>query len=260
MIVVLAGVVLLLGLDACGGTSSPRYVSMTSATGQPELLMVPGNAHVRGLVLFMHGFAADQRQLLTMSGFAPTRKALLSAGYAIAASSAHGDNSGSPTSVQDQVNVLADARQRIQVDSVFILGFSMGGLDALEGAASHRLSGLRAVALISPVCDIRPYIGKPRFDNQIRTAFDVPASEDLAAAIRPYNPMTIPTARYAGLRYVFWQSPDDQAVVKAEQADAMVAKLRAASIPAQEHALTGGHADVSALRPVDLVKFYRATN
>jgi hypothetical protein len=244
---------------SCGSASAPvdlgaRQLNMTSASGQPELLLVPPGA-LRGLVVFMHGFDADQSQIIGNAGFAPLRTALLHAGYAIAASQAHGSNAGNPASVQDQIDVLRDAEARLPpISNVDVLAFSMGGLDALLIASDRSFPHLRALALISPVCDQSPFLHS-RFGSAISAAYDDPPPGELATVVNRSDPRLRPASSFRGYAYQFWQSPSD-GVVPRTQSEAMSSHLSDAGIAAPIMPLTGGHGDVSALVPADVIRLF----
>jgi pimeloyl-ACP methyl ester carboxylesterase len=247
----------------CDGTSpesssDPKAIAMESATGESEILIKPVTAKVRGLVLFMHGFDSSKDQILGQS-LASTRDALLAAGFAIAASDSHGNNAGNAASLQDQVNLLDDAQAIVHTGDTFILAFSMGGLDALESAANHSIRDLRAVALLSPVCDQRPYLNQAGYDQAISTAFGGLTGQQLANAVKSFDPLQLPGSSFRGYAYLFWQSPADTVVAKTIQADAMVQRLRSASVDARELPLTGGHGNFTALHAADVLQLFQSS-
>ena len=174
---VVAGVPL--GLVACGSQSTKAATTpftvtrMTAAGGQREVLLVP-RGPVKGLVLFSHGYAGSQDQILQSSNLFPFRDALASSGYAIASTNAHGNNFGNPTSIDDQVQLLRDSEARLPgLSRIDIVSFSMGGLDTLMLASEHRVPGLQAVVLLSPVCDQIAYLSS-YFGGSIRAGSGTP--------------------------------------------------------------------------------------
>lgn len=80
---------------------------MKSAAGQPEILLEP-RVPVVGLVLFAHGYGETQNALLRVKQLFPLRQALLSSGFAMAASYAHGNDLGRPPGVEDLWQSPAD--------------------------------------------------------------------------------------------------------------------------------------------------------
>lgn len=232
---------------------------MTSATGQAELLLVPkGHAPV-GLVLFMHGLDSNQDQLLTNGGLRPVRDALLSAGYALMASDAHGDNAGNPASVQDQYDAYSDARTVLRISApVYVLAFSMGGLDALLVAAKHVIPGLQALALLSPATDQQAFL-KGRFGSKIAAAFSTAPGPGTINAIKAWDPILAPATKFRGYRYSFWQSRSDQ-TVPYSQSTRMIAHLDSGGVRAPLHPLTGNHGNLSALEPKAVLDLFAGTS
>ena len=254
----LAGVLglLLMGSTACGATSSGRAldtVELTSSAGQSELLIKPGGP-VTGLVVFMHGLDNNRNQILG-DEFRPLLERLLAANLAVVSSDAHGNNMGNPVSVQDQLLAVRDARSHLgHVASVDIVAFSMGGLDALLTASSHRLDGLRSVALISAAADQRTFL-HGRFGNLISTAFGHPSTAQVPAVVRRSDPAVQPARNYRGYRYHFWHSPKDRTVPVA-QSIVMSRILAGAGVDTGVTALTGDHGNLSALRPQAVVDLF----
>lgn len=233
-------------------------VQMTSSDGQAELLVRP-EGRVRGLVVFMHGLDSDQNQIADDEQLETIGGVLVKAGYAIASSNAHGNNLGNPVSVRDQRRVVRDARRHLPpFHEIDILAFSMGGLDALLTAASHRMKGLHALALISPAVDQRTF-ATGQFTGQLRDAFGDPGTSGIATALRHSDPLLQPVRRYRGYRYHFWHSPDDQ-TVPASQSIAMVKYLATGGIHAPLTPLTGDHGDLSVLDPADVVHLFESSS
>lgn len=213
---------------------------------------------MRGLVVFMHGLGADQDQIAQMPQLEAVGDELVQAGYAIVASYAHGDNFGNPISVKDQRLAVADARARLGgVRQVDILAFSMGGLDALLTAASHRIEGLHALALISPATDQRSFT-TGQFAQRLSAAYGDPGPSRLRADLDRSDPMLQPASHYAGYAYRFWHSPDDT-TVPVEQSLSMSRHLARAGILADVSPLTGDHGDLSQLDPDDVLQLFESS-
>ena len=250
-----------LGLVACSHQSvkaaaGPFTVNqMTSPVGQGEVLLVP-RGPVRGLVVFTHGYAGSQDQILTSSALFPLRDALEEAGYAIASTNAHGNNFGNPTSIGDQVQLVHDAKARLPgVKDIDLVGFSMGGLDALMLASEHLVPGLKAVVLLSPVCDQVAYLSS-YFGGSIRAAYGH-AKGGAPPVIARSDPERQNPQSFASSRYWFWMSPDDTTVPPAQTAS-MVAILRSVGANVRYSPLSGNHGDLSQLPPASVVSWLEA--
>lgn len=260
--VVSAAAALLAGvLTACHApdpqlTPAVQQIRMVSAAGQDELLLLPPGGATK-LVLFMHGFDADQDQLLTDTGLFPVRDALLKAGYAIASSGSHGDNAGNPQSVADQQHLLVDAKAKLAtVTQLDVMGFSMGGLDGLlAAAAAPKL--VHAVVLLSPVTDQAAFFDG-RYAGVIANAFSARSPAQLRESTVGSNPSAKAPSSYEGPKYQFWHSPEDDVVPEQQSLD-MVARLREASVDVQFEPLDGGHGDLSKLSPASVVQFVESS-
>jgi pimeloyl-ACP methyl ester carboxylesterase len=259
----LAVVGLSLGLFGCGHSTAKAappsepfsVIHMTSATKQGEILLLP-RAPARGLVVFTHGYAGSEDQILQSSALFPLRDALTEAGFAIAASNAHGNNYANPTSIDDLVQLVSDARSRLPaVTRIDLVGFSMGGLDALMLTSEHRVPNVQAVLLLSPVCDQIAYLGS-YFGGAIRAAFGH-ATGAAPPVIARSDPENQNPQSFRGSRYWFWMSPDDTTVPPAQTAS-MVAILKSAGVDVRYSPLTGNHGDLSNLSVGAVVSWLRA--
>jgi pimeloyl-ACP methyl ester carboxylesterase len=238
-----------LGLLACGqpAKASPgpfTVVRMTSPAGQGEVLLLP-RTPAKALVVFNPGYGGSQDQILKFSALFPLRDALAETGYAIAASNAHGNNYGNPTSIDDMVQLVHDAQARLPgVRRIDVVGFSMGGLDALMLTSERRVPNLDAVVLLSPLCDQIAYLGS-YFGGAIRAAFGH-AKGAAPPVIARSDPERQDPRSFGGSRYWFWMSPDDTTVPPAQTAS-MVAILRSAGVAVRYSPLAGNHGDLSKL-------------
>lgn len=241
-----------LDLVGCGhstarapGAAAPfTVVRMTSPTGQHEVLLLP-RAPIRGLVVFTHGYGGSEDQILQSSDLFPLRDTLTDAGFAIAASNAHGNSYANPTSIDDLVQLVSDARSRLpRLPRIDLVGFSMGGLGALMLASEHRVPSVDAVLLLSPVCDQISYLSS-YFGGAIRAAFGH-AKGSAPPVIAKSDPERQNPQTFRGARYWFWMSPDDTTVPPAQTAS-MVSILKTEGVNVRYSPLTGNHGDLSHL-------------
>lgn len=211
--------------------------------GQRYVLARPRHPRAGRVVLYMHGAGSNATHAVDDPRLGSLTAALLAAGYAVAASDAHGDNWGDDPSVADQV-ALAHHLATLGLDRVYVLAESMGGLDAL------RLIGqvpVRAWAGLYPVCNLA----------------SIDAVGTYSAAIRAANGGTVPPslspvrpAPLHGLPMRFWASPSDSVVPKAQNTDVCAANATADGAQVTLTATTGDHGDASNFDPYGLVGFF----
>ncbi len=242
------------GSPSAGGTARPGFaVEQLKVRGQRSVLVRPRRRSNR-VVILVHG--ASERASSAVAGERKEKivRALLAHRYSIAASDAHGENWGDETSVRDYV-ALARRLRRMGLTRVYVLAESMGGLDGLL-----LVDRLRVVAWagIYPVCHLRTvYRSKTKdFKREIRAAYRVHDLAGLRVAAR----LRMPAAprRVRGMPMIFWASPRDRVVSKAENTDrcARAARRRGARVTVVT--IHGDHGDSSAFQPGRLVRFFGA--
>jgi hypothetical protein len=129
-------------------------------------------------------------------------------------------------------------------------GLSMGSLTAfalINGAATTALPvvGFYGTA---PVCDmLSVYDAVGAFQSEMHTAYSVANRAALVTAIgSTYNPISVATASYPGIRYVFVSSASDTSVPRSSNATAMITKLTGR--PTIDGTHTGNHMDASGFK------------
>lgn len=164
--------------------------------------------------------------------------ALLAAGYALAATDAHGDNWGNGASVDDNLALVAELRRRGLRD-LYVLALSMGGFDGL--ALLGRVP-VKAWAGIFPACDLASVYALGLYRGQIRTAY-ASTGRRLGDAIARRSPVEF--AAPGGLPMRFWASPGDRVIPKGENTDACAAIARRRGADVEVTTTRGDHGDPS---------------
>ena len=228
--------------------TAPTYSDLTVA-GQPSLLLEPVHPNGR-LVLFLHGASGRAADLRAVGDRARADLAagLVTAGYAVAASDAHGDAWGSAASVADYQALATEARRRTGASSVYLLAESMGGLPAAQLTAPGALADLRALAGIYPVCDLSSI--RAGFTASIEAAH----GSDTDAAVAALSPVRPDPA----VPLLIWASADDTVVPTARNAEVCVADVLARGGEARLIPTVGDHGDPSNFALSDLLSFYDA--
>ena len=231
-----------------GPAPTPTVSSLTVA-GQPALLLEPVHPNGR-LVLFLHGASGRAGDLRAVGDRARADLAagLVTAGYAVAASDAHGDAWGSAASVADYQALATEARRRTGASSVYLLAESMGGLPAAQLTAPGALADLHALAGIYPVCDLSSI--RAGFTASIEAAY----GSDTDAAVAALSPVRPDPA----VPLLIWASADDTVVPTARNAEVCVADVLARGGEARLIPTVGDHGDPSNFALSDLLSFYDA--
>jgi pimeloyl-ACP methyl ester carboxylesterase len=238
-----------------GSSDRPAYASaeQVDVAGEPALVLRPHEPGDR-VVLFAHGTGEQAATLATEKRKSATIRALLEAGYAVAASDAHGDAWGNAQSVRDYLALVAHLRAE-GLRRVYVLAESQGGLASL---LLLRRAPARAWAGIYPVCDVLSVYHRhsPGYKRSIRAAYGVRNLVELRGRAASRSPVTPLGVR--GLPMIFWASPQDDAVSKAANTDrcARLAAERGAKVTVV--ATIGEHGNASNFDPARLVRFFDA--
>lgn len=212
--------------------------------GQGVVIATPDRESSRA-VLFLHGSGQNSRSLFVDPVRKPVADALLTAGFAVAASDANLDNWGSQGGVAAHLDLAAELRRR-KYSEFYVVAESMGGL-ALPAVAA----GVNAKAAVAwyPVCDIGSVIRTGRFNQSIASAYG--GSLQPPAGLSPVTFAQQPT-----LRLAIWASDQDTVVPKAENADVCASQARVAGVQVTQVATAGEHGDPGNIQPANLVEFF----
>lgn len=239
---ILALYVLLIG---CGDSSSGPAPEGTRAQvtrlvvgGQRAVLVTPPQRTAK-VVLYTHGSGETADNSFGDPGKQETLAALLDAGYALAASDAHGNNWGNPASERDYVRLVGALRRRGLRD-VYVLALSMGGFNGLQVLDRVRV---RAWAGIFIACDLASIEELGQYSEDIRAAYGLDEDAPAAPAIRGRSPVEVDVPR--GLPMRFWASPEDTVVPKGPNTDACAEEARRDGARVEVTTARGEHTDPS---------------
>jgi hypothetical protein len=212
--------------------------------GQPVRVTLPtGDAKPRGLAIYFHGQGGDVNDRVD----GPWLGALLRNGWAVAASSFHGESWGNGASTHD-VELLSDwAEEQTGVTTSLWVSGSMGGAVSLN-AMLHGAT--------PPPCwyGVKPAIALTELDRVVGSrrylaeAYDGPVPADR-------NPVRHLGDLPSDIRYRVVASPDDELVGLRDNAGAMISELTSRGLDITYHLVTGPHEDPSHFDPVDLAAF-----
>lgn len=140
--------------------------------------------------------------------------------------------------------------RNFNIENVFVLGQSMGGLSSLNTYAEQRIPNMKGWVGIAPICDLRSWSNL----NDLYAAYGVDNEADLAAAIVGYNPIDLPPETWLRC-FRAYASYDDGTVSRAANADPFIASLIYAR-EAELVACSGDHISADHYRPDDVLAFF----
>lgn len=238
---------LLLAVAGCGADGPKPAPTTSSAEADIERFEVRGQAaalitpepRTERVVVYMHGAGERIETAFRDVAKNDTFMTLLKAGYALAATDAHGDNWGNPASVQDQLALIAKLRDQ-GLREVYVLALSMGGLDGMQVLGRVEV---KAWAGIFPACQLASVWDRGLYRGQIRAAYGLSSHESPRSALRGRSPVTIDPP--AGLPMRFWASPGDRVIPKRANTDACAAIARRRGARVEVTTTRGDHGDPS---------------
>ncbi|MEA2189917.1 MAG: hypothetical protein QOI73_38 [Solirubrobacteraceae bacterium] len=243
-VLLLAAVLLLYERDNPAPYKKPGSVGVTIG-GQAAVIVGPKTA-TRKVVVYAHGSGETAASSFGNQQMAPIFRALVDAGYAIAADDAHGDGWGNPTSYADYARLISKLEDR-GLTEVYVIARSMGAFNGLQLLSTVHV---KAWAGIVPACNLRSIHALGRFAPSIRAAY----GPKLAGALRANSPVRI--AYRPGLPMRFWASPGDTVVPKAQNTDLCAGDARARGARVTVTSTGGDHGDPSNYDPAGILGLF----
>jgi pimeloyl-ACP methyl ester carboxylesterase len=205
-----------------------------------SLVVVPKRSN-GGLVVFLHGWGQTRWSLLSRREEASVASAVSDAGFTLLAADAGGKAWGDPASLADYERLIARTRQRYDLQDVFLMGESMGGLATMQLA--RRLNDVRAATAWFPVCDLRT-MQQARFQDTIRSAWAGRSRSAVSPVAVGDTPLLV------------WASAADTVVDATTNAAVCVDEAKAAGAEVTYFHTTGEHGDPSNYDPATVVAFF----
>lgn len=222
--------------------------------GQNCRIALPAN-HAPGqplpLLMFCHGAGGNENQ--PWLEWPAMYRDLLGAGYGLIASFMHDRNWGNRDALDDMIELYRYVRDRYPLGPLVLIGNSMGGLASLNALARRELPAAAWVGM-QPVCDLDAMYAAGQFITEMRAAYGSNGT-DWQAKTEGYNPMEREGWEFRGLPMRFYASPGDTVVSKAQNTDALAAKVAPYATEATVVAATGDHGNASHFQFADLRAF-----
>lgn len=208
------------------------------------------------LVIYFHGAGDTQNEPFTEPESKYVIDELLSKGYIVAASNAHGNNWGNQASQDDYLALYNYINGLYNISEVIYIGHSMGGLSSLSMLANNTIPKTTAWYGIFPVTNLNEaYFVETGFVASIEAAYGFSGGANYAVATAGYDPQLRTTALYAGRRYTMTASPSDLVIFKTTNSDLFNSKLVTGQISSSVITATGNHGDISHFIPKSVSNF-----
>jgi len=240
------------------GVLSENITTLTpTISGQPSIIKYVNSLNTTQpvkLVIYFHGAGTKQ-----LDPFTDDSKilidALLSKGYIVAHSQAHGDNWGSQTAQDDYLDLYNYIASAYNLSDVIFVGHSMGGLASLNMIAKNTISAVTKWYGVFPVTNLSEAYYTEGFSSPIEAAYGFSGSANYAAATSGNDPNLYSGSAYVNRKYAMTASSGDVLIFKATNSDLINSKLTGSGIYSYIISATGNHGDKSHFIPKSIVSF-----
>lgn len=202
------------------------------------------------VVIYHHGRTEIHNAPLTDTTHkTATTDAILAAGWGLIGGWAFGDNWGN----QNSLDFYAALEALAPTSPHLYWLQSMGGVSGFLRAAND--AQCVAVAALMPVCDLSWIFTASSYKSSLKTAYGFSDDADYATATSGHDPMLLAADSWSGLGMRFYASAGDTLVTKADNTDAMAARITGTA----ENDIvvcTGQHGDPSHFQPDDIMSFW----
>ncbi|QVD49246.1 hypothetical protein LUCX_176 [Xanthomonas phage vB_XciM_LucasX] len=161
-----------------------------------------GNQATPVVMFFHQAQTGDRTDVMTEARWTALRQSLSNKGYILLTADDQGDRWGNRASIRNHANLLRWLRQRVNIGKVFVMGYSMGGLTALNAIANRALGPVAAAALLSPVCDLVA-MRDPTFTATIDAMWGSNSAASLTQLSKGFNPVLTSPVKFARIPYIF---------------------------------------------------------
>lgn len=234
------------------------WLESTMGSGQNAIILMPDDYDpVAGapLILYHHGSGATE--LALMESLITTKeacvKALLDAGYIIAASNAYGNNWGNDNGIAAYNELYAYMAATYNITRVCAWSQSMGGLSGLNGVLDGTIP-YKGWLGSYPVCNLW-WMYTKGWNLVIDAAYGINGTP-YAVATAGHDPVLHAANTYNGLRMRFYASAGDVSVSKADNSDQMATLVTGHATECDVVVCTGTHGDPSHFQAADYLAFF----
>jgi len=235
-----------IGLEPLGG-----YAPITATQSRNFIVYKEGLTGDRPLILLNHQAAGDERTFLDNAGHFALVRALVEAGYIVAASSQYHTDFGGANSWGNQqaldanyaLITWASANLNVDETKVGMLGMSMGGVATMNSFGDARIPGLKAAACYDCVLNLGYAYSSGAFASGLNVAYAITGASPHTYAEKTagFDPMLRATASYAGKRFIFFKNSDDTIVDPTQHTGNFASYINGVATESTVTTTTGGH-------------------
>jgi hypothetical protein len=194
------------------------------------------------LVVMFHGDGSDETAFITDPTYPTLRKALLAAGYIVMSCGTTNKSTwGSQTSIDAYFAAWQYAYNQFRVTKTAFLGCSMGGIESLNQLAKGKIPDVAVWVGYSPTTNLAKAYATS-WTAKINTAYGINGGNPYATATAGYDPLLDAPTAFRNVPMMFAAATDDSVVPKADNTDALVARVTGVAVEVVSIAgITGGH-------------------
>lgn len=209
------------------------------------------------LVIYFHGSGTNQLNPFTDTNSKYVIDKLLSEGYIVASSQAHGNAWGNQASQDDYLALYNYVIANYNINDVVFVGHSMGGITSLNMIAKNTIPAVSRWYGIMPATNLSEAYFTEGFASSIETAYGFTGGANYAAATAGNDPNLYAGSAYVGKKYTMTASPGDLTIIKTTNADLFNTKLTGAGISSYIVTASGVHGDISHFIPKHIYRFFQ---
>lgn len=223
--------------------------------GSSELAAVHvRNDHVQelgvDLVIFFHGLNGDHDNFIGNNKSRTVAHALLdNSRYILCESNAQGQNFGNDASLDDYFAVYDYVTRTYNIESVFLIGQSMGGIASLLALHDGRFENVKAWVGIAALTNLTE-----ANTQRLKDAYGYTNDSDYEVVTAGHDPMLYAASDYL-VAFRAYASYDDPTVQRADNSDLFIALCTLAN-EAEVVACSGTHISNEHYQPSDVLEFF----
>lgn len=223
------------------GSTTGTVVGVASDLEVPAGSLITLTLATPVVMYFHQSLTGNRNNPMSESRWTNLRQAFSDRGYILVSVDDQGDRWGNRLSMRNHANALRWLRKHVNVGKVFVLGYSMGGMAALNAVANRALGPVAAAALICPVCDMSLLYDNASYTSVISSSWNVSSKAELLLKTKGFNPLFTNPAKFAKIPYVFNVATNDPNVDPANNAIPFEAAIRSVAKSTAINTLGTGH-------------------